>query len=479
MKRYKRIAVLLAVLAVACAATFAVSRYQAYQEEIQTSDEVILDISADSVTALSWTIDGETLSFHRDESWLYDQDDAFPVDQDRIAELLALFEPFGVSFRIENVQDYGQYGLDDPAATISLTTEDQTYQIKLGDFSQMDEERYVDIGDGNVYLVSTDPMDSFDLELSDLILNDQIPDFDQVSHITFAGSQSYTVTREEDSDKSYSDQDIYFNQQGEPLDTSLVDAYLTSLSGVALTDYVTYNATDQELESYGMADPELTITVDYSYTDDQDQEVQDTAQISIARAPDDRATLETADGTDTDSSDSSDTSDSTDNADITAYLRVGDSGIVYQISGDEFVTLMDASYNSLRHQQLFWGDMADVTRMDISLEGETHTIEVSTRDGEQTYTYQGDQVDLTEVTDALDALTAQQFTDMDATGAEEISLTLYLDKEHFPTVTIRITRYDGQFCLAQVDGESVALIDRADAMTLVEAVQAIVLGQSE
>ena len=29
----------------------------------------------------------------------------------------------------------------------------------------MDEERYVDIGDGNVYLVTTDPMDSFDVEL--------------------------------------------------------------------------------------------------------------------------------------------------------------------------------------------------------------------------------------------------------------------------------------------------------------------------
>ena len=30
-----------------------------------------------------------------------------------------------------------------------------------------------------------------------------------------------------------------------------------------------YNATDAELEEYGLTDPELTVTVDYSYTDEQ------------------------------------------------------------------------------------------------------------------------------------------------------------------------------------------------------------------
>lgn len=153
MKRYKRIVVLLAVLAVACVATFAVSQYQEYKEEIETSDEVILEIDPESVTTLSWSIDGESLDFHKDESWLYDEDEAFPVDDEKITELLDQFSEFGVAFIIENVEDYAQYGLDNPECTIDLATEDQTYEIKLGDFSKMDEQRYVDIGDGNVYLV--------------------------------------------------------------------------------------------------------------------------------------------------------------------------------------------------------------------------------------------------------------------------------------------------------------------------------------
>lgn len=155
--------------------TFAVSRYQEYKEEIETSDEVILEIDPETVTTLSWSIDGQSLDFHKDESWLYDGDEAFPVDDEKITELLDQFSEFGVAFIIENVEDYAQYGLDSPECTIDLATADQSYEIKLGDFSKMDEQRYVDIGDGNVYLVSNDPMESFDVELSDLILDDEIP----------------------------------------------------------------------------------------------------------------------------------------------------------------------------------------------------------------------------------------------------------------------------------------------------------------
>ena len=44
-----------------------------------------------------------------------------------------LFKEFGVAFEIEDVDDYGQYGLDDPECTITLETDDETYEISLGD----------------------------------------------------------------------------------------------------------------------------------------------------------------------------------------------------------------------------------------------------------------------------------------------------------------------------------------------------------
>lgn len=51
----------------------------------------------------------------------------------------------------------------------------------MGDYSSMDSERYVSIGDGNVYLVQNDPLDQFDAVLSDMIDHDDVPRFDAVA----------------------------------------------------------------------------------------------------------------------------------------------------------------------------------------------------------------------------------------------------------------------------------------------------------
>lgn len=229
MKRSERLMFLAGVLCAACAVTFGVVRTKEQKEKIKNSDAVILTIPADTVTALSWETGTENLSFHKEEMWTYDEDAAFPVDEEKIGELLEIFEEFGVSFVIEDVEDYGQYGLDDPEGTIRLEAGEESYEILLGDFSAMDSERYVSIGDGNAYLVKEDPMDSFNIGLSSVIKNDQVPAMDQVERIRFTGPEAYEIFYEEDSTATYSPGDIYFTSRDEktlPLDTSRVTTYL-------------------------------------------------------------------------------------------------------------------------------------------------------------------------------------------------------------------------------------------------------------
>lgn len=52
------------------------------------------------------------------------------------------------------------------------------HTVELGDFSKMDEQRYLSIGDGKVYLVNHNPLDEFDAVLRDMILDDTTPEFD-------------------------------------------------------------------------------------------------------------------------------------------------------------------------------------------------------------------------------------------------------------------------------------------------------------
>ncbi len=129
MKRSKRLYVLSGVLAVICVVTFRVSRYEQRKEEIKNSDEIILELAAEDVTALSWEYDETKLAFHKSETWLYDDDEAFPVSEEKMNDLLGLFESFGVSFIIENVEDYSQYGLDDPTCSIHIETAEESYEV--------------------------------------------------------------------------------------------------------------------------------------------------------------------------------------------------------------------------------------------------------------------------------------------------------------------------------------------------------------
>ena len=470
MKRAKRIYILLGVLVVVCAAAFAVMQYQEQQEIIQNTDEIILEVDSSTVQSLSWTYESETLSFHRDGNWRYDEDEAFPVDEEKMNELLETFQAFGAAFIIHDVTDFAQYGLDDPVCTIDLTTEDASYEIQLGDYSTMDAQRYVSIGDGNVYLVQEDPLDAFDVELSDLIDNDETPSFDQVESIQFTGSDSYQVIYQEESTYSCCADDVYFREQDGtylPLDTSLVDSYLSGITGLSPTDYVTYNAAEKDLAASGLDNPELTVTVTYIPETDEDSEEANEPvvfTISVSRDPDERSAAEEAESTEDE-----------DAADITAYVRIGESKIIYQITGSQYQSLMAASYNDLRHQEVFYADFADVTGLDVTLDGADYTITAQGEGDDRTFSYDGGEIEIGDLQDALEALTASDFTGESPADKEEISLTVHLDSENFPEIRIQLYRYDGEQCLAVVDGQPVSLVSRSSVVDLIEAVNAIVL----
>lgn len=181
------------------------------------------------------------------------------------------------------------------------------------------------------------------------------------------------------------------------------------------------------------------------------------------------------------------------------YVRVGDSQIVYELDKVDYGILSAASYDDLRHKEVFWGDFEEVFQIDITLEGESHTLVAEkNEDEERVWRFlteeiepeeaqtdsteesqeeepEDDTLDLSDFADALTVLYADSFTSQEPTGKEEIRVKLHLENENFPEIEIILYRYDGSNCLAVIDGESVSLVPRASVMELVETVQAIVL----
>lgn len=468
MSRSKKLCVLLGLLAVFCGATLILLQVEEQKEKIKNSEDVILELPWESVTALSWEQDGKTLSFHKEDTWLYDEDEAFPVSEERVHELLEQFEAFGVSFIIEDVEDYGQYGLEKPVCTIDLEAGEESWQIQLGDYSKMDSKRYVSIGDGNVYLVNNDPLDQFDITLNSMIDNDDIPYWDHVSEIKFEGEETYSAVYQEDSGSTYSDQDVYFvrrDGKDTPLDTNRVESYLWLIRSMDLNNYVSYNAAEEELAQYGLDAPGLTVTVDYT-AEDEDGET-GTFVLHISRDLEAKQAAEQAeqDGQEEDEAEKL----------SAAYVRVGNSKIIYEISGDRYEALMDAFYDDLRHQEVFWADFDGVYQIDVSLEGTDYTMTSEKNGDERVWSYQEEEIDITDLRSTLENLTAEKFTNEAPSRKEEISLTVYLTNESIPEVHITLYRYNGAHCLAAVDGRSVSLVQRSAAVDFIEAVRTIVL----
>ncbi|MGI5883432.1 MAG: DUF4340 domain-containing protein [Candidatus Spyradocola sp.] len=524
MQRSKRLLILVGVLAVVCAAGFLATRIEEKQEQIEASGETALAIDAESVTALSWTSGEESFAFHKDGDWLYDADEAFPVDEEALDALLAPFADFSADFIIRDVTDFAQYGLEEPTCTIEIQTADAAYTIDIGDMSTMDDQRYVSIGDGNVYLAIQDPMDAYEVELSDLIKNDEIPDMETVTALSLEGETAASVSYVESGGPSYSDEDVYyFDRDGEslPLDTELVEDYVDEIQDLILTDYATYNASEIELAAFGLTDPALTVTLEYEQAAETDGEtgeesaepetVSGTLVLHVGRveqeeeaeegaeeteAPEESETPEeTAESADGETGDAQE--EAAEEVSYDYYLRVGESQIVYNLSESDGEALFAGSYDDLRHRQVFWGDFDDVTEATILLDGQTLVLtaetaqdetgesaeatataaaEDGTEDEEPTWTCNGEEVSVMNLRDTLAALTAESFTSEAPADQLEISLTLELANESCPQVRIELYRYDSADCLAVVDGVPTSFVAREDVVDLMEAVRAIQLG---
>lgn len=456
MKRNKRLLILLAVCAAVFIGAFAVSRIQEHVENIRASGETVLSVSPETVTALSWKTESGSFSFRREETWIYDGDENFPVSDDAMEERLAPFENLTAAFIIDAPENLADYGLKNPECTVTLQTEEKTWEILLGATSTIDEQRYFSIGDGKVYLASEDMRELYDAELPDLIQNDAVPALDNVTEIRISGEETFTVQYREDGN-SFRDEDVYYgNRDGQelPMDTDLIESFLSDIRYLSLEDYVTYHASGEELASCGLDSPAMTAEITFSPEEGR------TETFTVSVSPDPAA----EDGEEAD-----------------YYARVGQSGILYKISSSYGLRLTEAGFDTLRHQEVFPAEFDSVTRLDVTLDGSEYTLSCLTEDGEaetdsdgnRVFRYRGEEADITALESALSALTAESFTSEAPAGKEELSLTAALTSGQ--TVTLALYRRDGETCLAAIDGVPLALVSRSAAIALVEAVYGIVL----
>ncbi len=489
MKRGKKLGILLAALVVLCGA--AALATQLSKDSAQATEEeeavTILEVDSSQVTQLSLEYT-ESLSFDYDgESWTYTEDEDFPLDESYLEGMMDALSALEATKTIEDVEDYDQYGLEEPTCTVTVEADSQVV-LTIGDESSSGESLYVSIGDGNVYMVDVALLDSFAYGLYDLVDMESIPSMSDVVSLTVeAQGQSMELVYLEDSGLAYSDSYVWFlsTQDGYvTLDTELTETLLSTFTGLSWDSCVAYDA--QNLSEYGLDDPVATVTVVYTLT----------TEVETNETDDDGNAI-----TETVESEESFVLEIGDYADSGCYARIAGSSMVYLVDATVSDMALYTTSEDLLPDDILLMDWDNVTSVDVSLDGETYTFlketvlvedsdedtdEDSDEDSESEETYEtvwtvdGEEVDGASIWDALDALESTgSGSDLSTDRTVEISLIIYQDNESYPQVELTFYQYDSSNCLVSLNGEARLFVARSDIVSLTELVNEAVLDLEE
>ncbi len=173
-KQIKQMKIMLVVLVGVVFCIGAVVLYNKSVADGEAADEaqkVLCEIDASEVTAFSYVLDSETLSFTLDDdTWYYDNDSSLSIDSDAIEEMLDAVASVSYVEKVEDAEDVSSYGLDEPTNVISITTDDAIYTFTIGNKNELTYDYYMLFGDDDtVYTVSSDLTNAFASSVDDLL----------------------------------------------------------------------------------------------------------------------------------------------------------------------------------------------------------------------------------------------------------------------------------------------------------------------
>lgn len=169
------------ILVIVCvAAYFGLKTYNekaAEQEQKEEESKKIeaVSIDKDAVKSFSYQIDGNTITFEKEEdTWYYQPDHSINIDQDAISTMLDAVTVVTAEEKLENVEDTSEYGFDSPTNVLTFTMEDGTRTITIGMQNEITSEYYImDNNSSAIYVVETNLNTTFSKSVEDVIVEEE------------------------------------------------------------------------------------------------------------------------------------------------------------------------------------------------------------------------------------------------------------------------------------------------------------------
>ena len=449
MKRARTLKILLGVLVALIIGTIVVIKIGEYRERMETYEEVVFSFDADKVERFSFSLAATAhcdLTKDKNGIWLLDKEVQYPINQELVAELLDCINNYEAKFKIVN-PELSVYGLDRPEHTATITIGGESRTISFGDKSPIEGERYFMVGDGFVYIAKEDVAEKFEVDNNDLMAFEKFPDVKQFTGLRILGANNLEVIYKENAGYCYSDSFVYYTKvygQYMPCSSKYVESTIDAV-WKALTDYyATYDIKDEDLDTYNLREPELTVEI--SYLDENDEEHMEIVYMSPR-------TISGA----------------------KFFHRVGSKYIIH-MNDENYDKFLNASYNTLRPSEMVLADWNTVKQVIVNIDGERATFDVQ-KDGSKTLFFMdGEEVDLDAFSRDVNKLDYVEFLDSAELKSKEGEIKFIFDNEKWPSMTCEIYKYSGNACVIKVDGRITGTVLREDCVKVIEELNAVILG---
>lgn len=398
MKRGKKMVLLLGAWAVLMAGYVCIGRMNTTATVTETQVSVPLWQKGKTVSALSWTQDGESLAFCLGESvWMKEDDAAFPVNQSALDSLAGKISGLTAVRELTDVTRPEDYGLDAPAFCVTAKDEDGGETVyALGDQTPFEDGYYLSVsGSESVYVIENSLATAFDKTLTQLASMESMPAVTDVTRLTVGDTLDISLK-----DEAWVD-----IATGERLDQSAAEALVTAAEELAWSELVATSATDEQLEAWALDDAQaVRVTLQSG----------DTAERTLLLGGKD---------------------DETDR-----YVRLPDSRMVYTFYSDDADDLLEAGIDTLWQRKPVSVTVDELSEAAFAWDG-----------GEVVLTAQdGESATMQSIVELLNSLEGTERVALENPGEEVLSVRLTQEDGETQTLVFRMHNVDS-YLLAITD----------------------------
>lgn len=481
-----------AVLAVCCGAYVGVKTYVAQQEKQEESEEdaaatEVFAASTDDISAVKFIIDKKEVTFKKDEEdlWIKEGETEFPVNQTTLNEAVSSISSVESDrvIDVDEVDDLSEYGLDNPANTVTVTAGDDTTTLRIGDLNDTTNQYYVNKDDDRetVYLVDAACITPFMNELYDYAEGESFPVItaENVNKVTVDGEDNDYILEKEDETGYWN---ITEDGNSEKADSAKASTLTSALGSVAYDKFVDYNCEDKSI--YGLDKPYAEITVDYeeetaedeaeSDTDDENTDTTDETSTEEAETVEKQIVITVGD----------------ESEDGSRYVMLNDNNQVYTISDDTLTAFIGKTSEDFWDLTVSYLPLNDLETITVETSNEKKTINVSretseNEDGEEesttSYLMDGEEADSTAFTTFYNKLITmvgqRRLTDpFESKNAPEMTVTF--EPTDTDKIEVSYYAYDTNYYAAVVD-DKVYLVNKMTVKELFEAYDSLIGEKTE